>query len=85
MGNPMAQIHLVFIICTVFLMSSCRGDLDCKCNFKKDPSADTEQRFTTDESNCFIGLVDQLDDEINDLFNEPLNEDAAELVFDCEE
>lgn len=80
----MFRIRLFLVSCVMTLMASCSGELDCKCNFKKDPSAETEQRFTTDEGNCYIGLVNQLDDEINDLFNEPLNEAAAELIFDCE-
>lgn len=81
----MIPVRLIVATCVLSLLASCSGELDCKCNFKKDPSAETEQRFTTDEGNCFIGLVNQLDDDINDLFNEPLNEGAAELVFDCEE
>lgn len=81
----MIQVRLFVATCVLSLLASCSGELDCKCDFKKEPSAETEQRFTTDEENCFRGLVNQLDDEINDLFNEPLNEGAAELVFDCEE
>lgn len=81
----MKKVFFSLATVSLFVLASCSSDKDCECKLKSDTGDVSKQTFTTDESNCYKGLVNELEEDADGLFDGNLSESAVKLLYDCEE
>ncbi len=83
----MKKVIFSFAFLGFFAATSCSSETECVCETKEVEGIDIPSQdydFETEEDNCYLGLAELLNSQAQGDGDE-FDEEAARLVFDCEE